>query len=340
MPNVRATVNQVIQIGAESTHGTPVAASKLLSAWDWTFGEKPTTQQWIATGRKYPSASAILTEMAVGKFTGHGDFAALVYPLSCIYGASNPAPALVGASTTVYGWNFKPPISGLAAPTSYTVQQGDSVDAEQYAFLMFSGWGYTFGRKQEVTVSGDWFSQTFSDGISMTSSPTNIALVPMTGAQMNIYLDTTSAGIGATQLTDPLKVDFKASEYYGQYWPINRANTSFGNYIEKRPKNELKIELQANSTAIAVRANYLQTGARAYVQVNGLGPQLDAVHPTNAQFTHNLAAFVSDVSEFKDDEGVYSVEYTLQVAEDTGWAAASAAGTAQTVLLQNLLSAL
>jgi hypothetical protein len=40
-----------------------------------------------------------------------------------------------------------------------------------------------------------------------------------------------------------------------------------------------------------------------------------------------------------DVDGVYAIEFTMQVAEDTAWTAL-AGGTAQTLLLQNLQSAL
>jgi hypothetical protein len=332
---VRASVNQTIQLGAESVAGTPVPANRLISAFTWSLGEKAATKQYTATGRKYPSASELLTEYATGKISGEGDFAALVYPLSSVFGKVTPVAH--SPSLTAYDWVFQPPISGAASPQTYTLQNGDSVDAEQYAYLIFSGWGYSFTRKQEVQITGDWFAQTFTDGASLTASPTNIALLPMTGAQFSVYLDTTSAGIGTTQLTNPLKVDFKASNYYGQYWPINRTNASYTSHLDLLPKNELKLTLEADSTGIAVRSNYLQTGARAYVRVIGTGPVIDAGHSVNAGMTHDMACFVSDMAEFSDSDGVYAVEYTLQVAEDTAW---GTGGTAQKLTLTNLLSTL
>ena len=453
MPNVRATVNQVVQIGAETVPGTAVPAGKLLSAFTWSFGDKPTTKQFTATGRKYPSASELLTELAMGKITGEGDFNALIYPVASCYGkgpqlapptapalatattggtvlagvygvivsyvnangettgsssasitttgststititspaaaanatgwyayvtqvngsaytrqqtagsptaigvnlvlsapptntglapqtsnATGTTPALHSPSTIAYDWTFFPPVAGVGTPITFTVQQGDVVDAEQYAYLLFSGWGYTFTRKTEMQVSGDWFSQTFTEGISLTASPTNVALLPTVGAQYSVYLDTTSAGIGTTQLSDPLKVDFKASNYYGQYWPINRANASYTSHLDLLPKNELKITLQANSTGIAVRGNYLQPGTRAYVRVAGVGATIDTPNSIKAAFTHDMAVFVSDMAEFSDVDGVYAVEYTLQVAEDMAW---TQFGTAQKLVLTNAISAL
>lgn len=423
----RAATNQLVQIGVESVPGTTVAAGKLLGAFTWTFGEKSETKQFTATGHKYPSASEMLSEFSEGKISGEGDFAALVYPVSSCFGAATIA--LHSGATVANDWTFTPPITGAASPKTYTVQQGNSVDdSQQYGYLIFSGWGYSFGRKTEVTIEGEWFSQTFTDGITMTATPTNIALTPMTGAQMNVYLDTSSSGLGTTQLADPLKVDFKGSDFYNQYWPINRTNQSFTSHIDKKPKNELKLLLQANTTGIAIRGNYLQTGTRCYVRVSGQGPVIEndwtvgvgaasagnftlsfkgqttaniaynalasavqsalrllstigntgctvtgtapnwvvqltgalatdtadaltgngggltggaltiTAAPIYAGFTHDMACFVSGMSEFSDSDDVYAVEYTLAVAEDTGWG--SAPGTAQKLVITNLLSAL
>jgi hypothetical protein len=333
---VRAAVVQEVQVGVEATHGTPVAAAKLLDAFTWTAGLKATTKQNRGAGRQYPSASALLTEMSAGKVSGPGDFAQLVYILATLYGAGTAA--LHTPSTTAYDWNWTPGLTGsyAALAKSLTLQFGDATDAEQYAFLVFTGWGYSFDRKQEVTISGDWIAQTFTDGVSLTATPTAVEQIPMTGAQFNLYLDTTSAGIGTTQLIAPLKVDYKASGYYDPFWPINRANASYTDIVDKEKKHELKLSLEADSTAIAFKGSYLETGARCYVRVNGQGPLIDVANSVHASFQHDMACFVSDMSEFGDEDGVYKVDYTLQVAEDSAWST----GQAQKITLTNLVQAL
>ena len=336
MATPRASVNQQVQIGPEVTPGTAVACGKLLTAFTWNLGLKPTTKQFRGTGRQYPSASALLTEESAGKISGPGDFAQLVYPLSSLWGSG--APALHSPSTTAYDWIWTPGLTGSYAANAktFTLQQGDTIDAEQYAFLVFVGFGYSFGRKQDVTIEGEFMAQTFTDGISLTASPVAVEQLPMTGAQMNVYLDTSSGGIGGTQLTDPLKVSYKASGYYEGYWPINRANASFTNIVDKEKKHELMLTLQANSTGIAVKGTYLETGAKVYVRVSGQGAVIDAGHSINATMTHDMACFVSDMKEFSDVDGVYAVEYTLIVAEDASWNS----GEAQKMTLTNLVSAL
>lgn len=333
---VRATVNQKVQVGVESIHGTTVPANKLLTAFTWTMGGKPVTKQFRGTGRQYPSASALLYKVSSGKISGPGDFAQLVYPLATLWGA--PTSALHSPSTTAYDNVWTPPLTGsyAAAAKSLTLQQGDSVDAEQYGFLVFTGWNYSFTRKQEVTIGADFMAVDFTDGATLTSSPTEVEQLPMTGAMVNVYLDTTSAGVGTTQLTDFLKGEFKASDYYEGYYPTNRANSSYSDLTDKEKKHEFAITLQANSTGVAIKGNYLETGDRAYVRVDVQGPLIDAGNSIHASMQHDMACFVSGMDEFSDEDGVYAVKYTLQVAEDSAWSS----GTAQKMTLTNLLNGL
>ena len=336
---VRATVNQVVQLGLESVHGTPVAANRLIEAWLWTFGDKPTTKQFTATGRKNPSATELLTEFSQGKISGQGDFNADVYQLALAYGT--PTPALHGASTTAYDWKYAPLLSGPYSPTSGTLQNGDSTDAEQYAYTLFTGWGYSFDRKQEVQRSGDWFSQTFTDSVALTASPTAVAISPITGAMINVYLDSTSAGIGGTQITqDVLKGDFKTSNLYGQFWPVNRSNASYTSHIDLMPKNEFKLTLHASSAAIGYISTYLRSAAKAYFRVDAQGPVIDAGHSVNAEMKHDFVAFMSDVADLSDVDGVYAFETTWQIAEDTAWTGGNTSGTSQIITYTNLLATL
>lgn len=336
MTTPRASVNQQVQIGPEVTPGTSVSCGKLLTAFTWALGLKPTTKQFRGTGRQYPSASAVLTEMSAGKVSGPGDFAQLVYILSSLWGSG--APTLHSPSSTAYDWTWTPGLTGSYAANAktFTVQVGDAVDAEQYAYLCFTGFNYSFGRKQEVMIGADLIAQTFTDGISLTASPTEVEQLPMTGAQMDIYLDTTSGGIGTTKLTDVMKCEYKASDYYDGYWPVNRTNSSFTSLLDKEKKHTLDLTVQANSAGIGYKGTYLETGARCYVQVKGTGPTIDGTNSISASMTHQMACFVANMAEFSDEEGVYAVKYSLVVAEDSAWNT----GEAQKMTLTNLVSAL
>src|SRR5258706_2941064 len=124
---VRAQATQVVQVGKEVSPGVFVPATKLLTAFTWTFGDKPVTKEFTGTGRMYPSASELLYESSAGKFSGQGDFNQLVYRISSCFGPG--VVALVAPSATVSSWTFLPKISGAKPKQTYTLQNGDSIDA-------------------------------------------------------------------------------------------------------------------------------------------------------------------------------------------------------------------
>lgn len=332
---VRATVNQVVQVGVESVRGTSVAANKLIEAFLWTFGSKPTTKQFTATGRKHPGASEVLFEQSGGKISGQGCYQSLVYPFSSLWGAATIA--LHGASTTANDWAWTPALSGAYSPKTLTLQNGDANDAEQYAYALFTGLGYSFTRKQEVAVKGDWISQTFTDGATLTASPTAITQYPQTGAHANLYLDAASGSIGGTLITsDVLAFDFAASNVYGPYYPVNRSNASFTSHLDLMPKYEIKIKFAASSTVFGYKTTYLNTGARAYLRCDLQGPTIDVPNSVKTEMKHDLCLFMTDWQDLSDVDGAYAIDTTWVVAEDTAWGS----GQSQQLTLTNLLTAL
>jgi hypothetical protein len=56
--------------------------------------------------------------------------------------------------------------------------------------------------RQEATVSGGLIGLLLDNGASLTSSPTTLSNLPVTGNMWQCFLDTTFGGIGTTLLTD------------------------------------------------------------------------------------------------------------------------------------------
>jgi len=333
----RSFTNQEVQIGKEASHGAGGSAGHILGGMaTWSLGAKPTTKQFPTAGRHYASASAMLTDESSGKVSGVGDFGTISYIFGSHWGTGSPTAH--SPSTTVYDRTYTPPLNGKYADSalSYIIQAGDATEAESYAFALFNGFTYSFGRTQELTFESDIMAQALSAGISKTASPTYLAPIPMTGAMVNVYLDPTSDDIGTTQLTTSvLSGSFKADPYYKEYWPTNRANGSYADVTDMAKKHVLTLKLEADSTSIGYKASYLETGALVYPRVEVIGPEIDSDNSLNASFVHDMACFVTGMKEFEDSDGVYAVEYELTVAEDVTWGS----GKAQVITTSSLLAA-
>lgn len=265
---LRATVNQNTQIGLEATPGTGVPANRLLEQFTVQFGPKMDVTTFRAQGRKYPSSAVENWEMVEGKFSGDLDYNGLVYQVNSWLAPLTPAAATT--ANIAYTWAVTPATTGNYSPKTFTIQHGDSVRAESASFGLFSGFSYKIQRKSVATTESPFFAQALTDGVTLTASPTTVGLLPAVGKHFNVYLDTTSAGIGVTQLLAVMEVAFDASGYYGQFFPLNRTNVSFSDKVDLAPKNTLKIKLEADTQGMSPLSS-LQLGSYLYARVAGVG---------------------------------------------------------------------
>lgn len=331
----RASINQLVQIGAESNTalGTPVACGKLLECFDWVFGINGDITQYAATGHKYDGVSEQNTEWTDFTVGGLMDYNGVLYPLCSIMGATTPVAHM--SSTTAKDWILTPPITGGIVPQTYTAQQGDAVRAHQVAYGLFTDFGYTLTRKDIKLNGTKGFAQAIDDGATMTSNPVAVALAPMVAKQFNVYLDSTSAGLGTTQLLKALQVDYAFAGVYNPFWPINRSNISFTSHVDVKPKSSVKLKVEADSVGMGLLTS-LRQGTTQYLRVDAQGAQIASDGPGAVYngFQHDMAIKIGKPSTFSDDSGIFAIEWDCDVVEDSTW------GKAQTITVTNLLTAL
>lgn len=329
----RTSVNQRVQVGAESTIGTAVPANKLLQCFDWTFGIEAEIQKFTPTGHKYVSVQEENMEWVSGTLSGTLDYNGMLYPLSGVMGAVTPVSH--GSSATAKDWIFTPPITGSVAPQTYTIQQGDSSHAHSFAYGLFTQFGYK-GDRKSFTTSGTLIGTNLSDGITLTSTPSAIALAPVVAKQVNVYLDSSTGNLGNTLITkSALAVDYTMSGVYEPFWPLNRSNVSFTSHVDKAPTCTIKLLMEADATGMQL-LTYLQTQTTYYLRVQAVGTQIatDGPGAVNQTWTHDMAVKFDKPSTFQDKDGIFAIEWTATIVEDPTW------GKSQTMTVTNLLTAL
>lgn len=328
------TVNQQVQIGPESTPGTAVAASKLLKCYDWVPGINAGTTPYTPSGNKYVASQEEDWEEAGWTIGGILDYNGLPYLLSSAMGKI--VPALHSPSITAYDWIYTPPLTGSIQPQTYTVMQGDSIRARKTAYVLVNNFGYKGTRKTPFTISGKAMAQSLQDGIVLTSSPTAVALAQATTNQFNVYLDTTSGGIGTTQLTRVFSIEYAFDNIYGPFYPLNRSNSSFTGHVDLMPKTSFKMLVAADSTGFGAMQGYLESQATVYIRVSAQGALIDAGNSIHNTFQHDMAVKFTKPSDLKDEQGIFATEWECTIVQDPAWAS----GQAQTITVTNLISAL
>lgn len=314
MPNEVASINQQTQLGVEVTAGTAVAANKLLKCFDITFGVNANVSAYTPEGTKYIAEQDEDFEQADITVSGNLDYNGLPYLLNSAMGIVSPVAH--GASAVAKDWIYTPPVTGSITPQTYSFQQGDAVRARSFPYGIISMFGYKGTRKTPFTVSGKGFGQSLTDGITLTPSPTAVVLAQAVGKQFNVYLDTTSAGIGTTLLTRVFSLDFSFDNIYGPFFPLNRANASFTGTVDLLPKSALKMLMAADSNGFAAMQGYLRSGATVYVRVDAQGQVID----NNQTLTIGGGA----------TSGNFTLSYKGQTTANIAYSAALTAATIQT----------
>jgi hypothetical protein len=419
------TINQVVNIGAESTSalGTNVAASKRLLCFDWTFGIAADVKMYRPTGHKYSTVQEENIEWMDLTLGGAMDYNGVLYPLGGAMGSTTPAAH--GASLVAKDWVFTPPITTPSiVPQTYTIEQGDSIRAHKLNYGLFTQYGFKMSRK-DTSIVGKAIGQAIQDNITLTSNPTAVALAPIVGKHVNIYLDSTSANLGVTQELRSFNLDYSFDNIYSPFYPLNRANLSYTGHVDLAPKTAMKLLVEADANGMG-NLIYLQNGMSQFMRINAQGGVIDnnqtvslgtpsagtfsltykgqtasglaynitssalatalqglstigatgctvAGGPGNTTpfvvtftgalasdttamtgsgagltggtflitqtqvyntYQHDMALKVSKTNPFKDEQGIYAIEWEFEIVEDATW------GKAQTVTVTNLLTAL
>lgn len=324
-----ATVSQGIQIGAEATPGTGVAASKLLKYLGFDIDPEINFNRFRAMGSKFASAITPGQDSSTFSLSGQGSYSELAYALCS--NLINVTPTTV--DTTGKLWAFTPAIRSEDTVKTFTIENGGTVRAGKITYGIVSDLELTFNRTDGVTVGGGGFGQQWQDNATLTASPTAVEEQPILPVHINVYADDTFAGIGTTKLTRDFNVVWRSTGRFGPVWPLNSANASYAAHVEQEPtvQIELTAEYDTQGSQFFTQA---RAGATKYIRIDCTSTVLAGAATSFYQLRIDAACKISAMGGFDDSDGVRVVAWTLDAVDD------STAGYAHKVLLTNKTAAL
>lgn len=257
----RASVLDGVQIGVESVYGTPVSASKKLTALGITPSIESESDDFMPSGSKYFTLRIPNKESVSGGIDGQPTYTEIIYPLSGILASA------VATTTGVSVWTFTSAQSAPDTIKSFTVEYGSSVYAERAAGAVFSGFSLDWDRNAGLAIGGDLFAKAVEEAITLTATPTLISLIPIVAGEVNVYMDPTFGAIGTTQLTRCFKAGFSLTGKFGPMYVLNRAaGTGHTAFVELAPELKLELEMEADTQGMSLLAKY-RAGATMYFRV-------------------------------------------------------------------------
>jgi len=312
MPD-RASIFQVVQVGVETTPGTSVAASKRLQSMTIEPGPKVDIKTYRASGSKFSSIAALGKEWTEATIGGGLTYSEIVYPLSSIVGAATPT------GTTAKTWVFAPSTSAPDTAKTFTVEQGSSVRAHKYTYGLFTALGMKFSR-DACEIDGSMLGSAMTDGITMTSSPTYVELVPVLPTQVSIYLADTAAGLdSATALGRAMSAEWNLSDRFGPVWVLN-GSTTWAGFVETEPSLDVKLMVEADAEGMALLST-MRAGSTKFVRILAVGAEIS----TGVNYTLKIdtACKVTDVDPFSDEDGVFAIGWNMKAFHDSTWGKAT-----------------
>lgn len=347
----RSSVVEVTQIGTETTPGTAVAATVRLASADIKLNLGLETDEYRPSGYKAPTIVSPTKDWTTAEVKGKPTYNELTYLLAMLFPFTNPT-VTDGASSPIAAakaWQFRPSTNALDTLKSMTVENGQALRAHRAAYTQLTELGYTFDRGGNPDLSGAGIARLLQDGITLSAGATELAggPVPIFSPQVDVFLDTTAAGIGTTQLTRLTKVEWKLGGRQSPLWTLDSAQTSWAALVEKDWDSTMTVMLEADAAGMALLPS-MRAGSTLFLRVRGRGPTIAAapagggyklgggslITATNLPniFQHDFVGKINNPGKFEDSDGTQMISFTLKNTHD------STLGYAQQILLVNTIT--
>lgn len=318
MGQVVSSSNVVSQLGQESVIGGGGSAGKKLRSLMIEPSDEQTIREIMAQGHRFDTGTVIDKSWSsfncsekVMTYTEH------LYCLENIFGASSVT--LIDTMTQQRVYNVA--LTGSITPKTWTHQWGDPADnVNQYGYGLLVDYDEKWDRDSGVSNSGTGIAQLISTGNTFTSSPTSLAEVPVGAADFNVYLDTTGAGLGTTQITDEIAIlEWSIKGMKSERWAANRSDASFAGHVDLKPKTEAKITFYEGSVARPIIAS-LKTGSTYFLRIDAQGPLIETGTPNEYYMARrDMAIKLLKNAPLKDSKGIYGRELQFVIVEDATW---------------------
>lgn len=326
----RTSITQVTQVGVESTPGTAVAANRSLPSVMLEIGLAGGLTEQRGNGYKFPVNYIPGKEHTTGSISGQPTYDEMLYLLTTIV---NYAAGVVQGATPAYVWTLTP--SSTAEDTALktlTVEMGSAVRASKFARGQLTEYTLS-GSRETVGHSGSMIGQLMTDGITLTASPTAVPQIPIVPKHVNVYVDSTSAGLGTTKMLRLLNWEFGIRNRFAPLWVVDSSQTSYATSIETAIDASVKLKMMADAQGMALLAD-ARSVAKKFIRIEAISDIL-----AGTAFPHKLtidmcAEVKTYPSAINDQDGVYAIEWELGLVHDSTW------GKAFTVALTNTRSAL
>lgn len=311
----RASVFETLQLGVESTAGTTVAADRGIQSLQLSPSIQNESDVFTPSGYKFPTVVAQNQEWLEASLEGQPTYDEIIYPLSSVIDKATVTQPDATNDPNTYLWTFDPSSTNADDPQTYTIEQGSSTRAHKWGYGLFTAMSLETQRSG-LSLGGSMLGQRLTDDITLTTVTKTLPLIPILSNQVDVYMDSTSGGLGGTKLTRAFVSNFSLESRYGPVWVLNSAEDSWVAHVETEPTGTIELTLEADAEGMATLP-LLRSGDTRFLRLEATGDTIDTNY--TYRFTVDLAAKVADVGDFSDEDGVHVLQWTFRISHDSDW---------------------
>lgn len=312
-----ATLSRRLQLGVETTEGTVVPAIRRFPNMRITPSPQMNFQTYNSTGSKFLSSVVPGSEWTEGDYEGPVSFGEIVYPFSSLLNYVAPV-TVAGVST----WTFTPNLNTTDTTKSFTMEIGNSAQADQVAGMFFNGITLTFS-PDEASMKGSVMGYRLNPVASITSAGvTDVENFVANATRTQLYYASTFAGLSSgTLVTRAFNAELNIDGKYGTYRAMNAATTGYSGRQEKVPDATLTLTLGAEYSGTDFIEPITLADARAGA-INYLRLKTDTTYNIGASstaysLTIDMACRVTAAYSLdSQDDVLKNVTWELSLAED------------------------
>jgi hypothetical protein len=322
----KAAIFQRIQLAKETTLGTAVTATKRLGSISVAPNPQVAINVPDIEGAKFPYTAQLGREWSEFRIGGNPVYDELHYLFNSVFGDVTPTTPGTPGGALARVWDYGVTTAAADTPATYTLEQGaiGGTDGMRYAGAAVTEVGLAITR-EGIELSGSGLAQAMTSPFTPTTAGvTELPQIPITPNSVDVFWDTTSAGLGTTKLLRLFRVELRLASRWSGIWPINSANASWEKLVEGRPEMSATIRVVTDTQGMSFYNTYMKQGTTGFLRVQALGGFIDTGSLNPYTLRWDQAAKVSGVGGFQIDQDLHMIEYTLGAVHDAGWTKSNA----------------
>jgi hypothetical protein len=193
---------------------------------------------------------------------------------------------------------------GPGATSPYTLTWGGAL-ANTNVTITASGAGLTGGAQTAIVAT------TQQGGVA------DIAVAPILAGQVDVYMDSTGAGIGTTKLLTDFSAEWSISGLRGMVWVLNSALPSYKESVALRPDAGFSLELGNDATSRAL-VTAMRAGTTKFVEIRATGGEIESGQSYSLKI--QMAGQINEAPSAGEVDGASTLPFGFRSIYDATWA--------------------